>query len=327
MAKRKVPVNDNGRYERERPRPKPRPRECSITTVLGVLIVAVLGMIGLVGYMYLKDTNWVMNRNIQLDNKSKNHAGISLNKNSLGSLFGRKTNDAGTAEKDGKSDQTADFIRKVMDESGVRKIPAVVKTTNPAVKTAVTAKKPVEKKPVPTVKKTSTAAKTSPTVKNPVTPKKTASTPAVQQPGPRDIQVYFIRYNSSDDSVTLSAVKRRLPATEKPLEDTLRTLLLGTTDEEDAKQFSSAIPGGVVIRSIRVVDGVATISLSGNFESGTGKKMMQARIYQLVYTATEFSTVRKVQVLLDGRKSADFGGEGIDLSRPIGRLSASAPRF
>jgi spore germination protein GerM len=122
-------------------------------------------------------------------------------------------------------------------------------------------------------------------------------------------------------------VTRRLAASDSPLKETLKTLFQGTTSDEEDKQYSSAIPGGVTVRGIRVAGGIATIDLSANFEEGTGKKMMQARVYQVVYTATQYPTVTKVQILLNGKTDSDFGGEGFDLSKPLGPLSSLSPKF
>ena len=57
-------------------------------------------------------------------------------------------------------------------------------------------------------------------------------------------------------------------------------------------------------RSLTVVNvkgGIATVNLSTEFDSGSGKESMQGRLAQVVYTITQFPTVRSVSFKLDGR--------------------------
>ena len=42
---------------------------------------------------------------------------------------------------------------------------------------------------------------------------------------------------------------------------------------------------------------------------------------QIVYTATEFSTVKSVQFLIDGQKKEYLGSEGVWIGSPLSRTS------
>ncbi len=46
---------------------------------------------------------------------------------------------------------------------------------------------------------------------------------------------------------------------------------------------------------------------------------MFARLAQVVYTLTEFDTVKDVRFMLDGEPVDVFSGEGILLEEPVGR--------
>ena len=71
------------------------------------------------------------------------------------------------------------------------------------------------------------------------------------------------------------------------------TELLGLTIDQDAK--------------------VATVDLSGEFESGGGSTSMRMRIAQVVFTLTQFDTIRSVRFEIDGEPRESMGGEGVSL--------------
>jgi germination protein M len=85
-------------------------------------------------------------------------------------------------------------------------------------------------------------------------------------------------------------------------------------------QISTAIPAGTRLLGVSVRDGVATVNLSREFESGGGSASMSYRLGQVVYTLTQFSTVRSVLFQVEGKPVAAFGGEGIALDRPQSRF-------
>ena len=91
---------------------------------------------------------------------------------------------------------------------------------------------------------------------------------------------------------------------------------------------STRVPIGVrVVRgassvrnsAIAIDRGVATVDLTSEYQSGGGSDSMQARLGQVVYTLTQFPTVRSVRFHLDGEPVNVFSGEGIVLDHPVGR--------
>ena len=84
-------------------------------------------------------------------------------------------------------------------------------------------------------------------------------------------------------------------------------------------QLSSAIPSGTTVLGLAVKNGVATIDLSSEFESGGGTASARYRLGQVVYTLTQFPTVRSVLLQVEGRTVTTFGPEGIVLDGPQAR--------
>ena len=78
---------------------------------------------------------------------------------------------------------------------------------------------------------------------------------------------------------------------------------------------------------LTIKDGVATVDLSTEFDSGGGTASMQYRLAQVVYTLTQFPTVKSVLFQVEGKTVTVFGSEGIALDGPPGsrRLRRSAP--
>ncbi|MGB8652636.1 MAG: Gmad2 immunoglobulin-like domain-containing protein, partial [Mycobacteriales bacterium] len=93
----------------------------------------------------------------------------------------------------------------------------------------------------------------------------------------------------------------------------------GPTATERAAGMSSAVPAGTTLRSLKISGGLAVVDLSGTFASGGGSFSMGARMAQLVTTLTQFPTVSKVRLWLDGKPATTLGGEGLVVDHPVGR--------
>ena len=83
--------------------------------------------------------------------------------------------------------------------------------------------------------------------------------------------------------------------------------------------ISSAIPSGTRLLGLTIKNGVATVDLSTEFDAGGGTTSMQFRLAQVVYTLTQFSTVKSVVFQVEGQTVTVFSGEGIVLDGPVGR--------
>jgi Sporulation and spore germination/Immunoglobulin-like domain of bacterial spore germination len=95
--------------------------------------------------------------------------------------------------------------------------------------------------------------------------------------------------------------------------------LEGPTPREQAAAVGSQIPAGTQFLGLTVENGIATVDLTSEFESGGGSASMNMRIAQVVYTLTQFSTVKGVLFELDGQRVDVLGGEGVIVDQPVTR--------
>lgn len=181
-------------------------------------------------------------------------------------------------------------------------------TENKNVKTPETKlEKPVE--PVVPKEKTNTSAKEKKQPEKIIVPKKT------------EVTLYFIGINS-DGSVTRKVSKRSLSKSDSPLTDSINALLAGPTADELSKDMMTLIPSGTKLLGASVKNGIATLNFNENFQfNSVGVEGYIAQLMQIVYTATEFSTVRNVQFLIEGEKRDYLGSEGQWIGSPLARSS------
>lgn len=96
-------------------------------------------------------------------------------------------------------------------------------------------------------------------------------------------------------------------------------LLKGPTQSEISNGWGTAIPTGSELLGIDLANGVATVDLSEEFESGGGSLSMRMRLAQLVYTLTEFQTIQSVALEIEGEPVTTFSSEGIAIDGPMTR--------
>ncbi len=126
----------------------------------------------------------------------------------------------------------------------------------------------------------------------------------------------------SDGTVSRKFVKRNLPKSDSPLADAINALLAGPLQSEQDKNCMSLIPPGVRLLGASVKDGVAMLNFSETFEfNPLGIEGVIAQLMQVVYTATEFSTVKSVQFLIEGEHKDYLGSEGQWIGTPLARSS------
>jgi germination protein M len=111
----------------------------------------------------------------------------------------------------------------------------------------------------------------------------------------------------------LVAVEREIPATRGIAVAALRELVDGPTAADEAliDGVASSVPSETLVLGMTIDDGLATVDLSREFESGGGSFSMIARLAQLTYTVTQFPTVDEVELRLDGRAVTTFSNEGL----------------
>lgn len=146
------------------------------------------------------------------------------------------------------------------------------------------------------------------------------------RPIPTEVTIYFTRVQ--DGEATLAPVTRLVLARgrETKLRRAYERLLAGPSEGERALGVTTEIPEGTSLRDLVVAGDVVRVDLTADVERGGGSSSMQGRVWQIVYTGTQFSGVSRVQILIDGQTSQALGGEGIIIEEPIAR-PASFPRF
>ncbi len=203
---------------------------------------------------------------------------------------------------------------------------------------------PVQQQPE-TPPRTTPAQETQPSAVTETTPSRTEPTntqtpepakPAAERPQPsaqpqtetprpqpaqtRDRNIYFTQIDK-DGQIFHSQVTRKIPVSQSPMVDALNVLLAGPSSAEINRGLLNLIPQNTRILSAVVRGSTAYINFSEDFLFNTfGVEGYAAQLRQIVWTVTEFSNVRDVQILVEGRR-LDYIGEGIWIGSPISRQS------
>jgi germination protein M len=142
------------------------------------------------------------------------------------------------------------------------------------------------------------------------------TTPPVSTPAePTVVETWFTR------GETLWYSAQRTESTPGIGAAAVRALLAGPSAPLRAAGVGTVVPTGTQLLGLDVSDGIATVDLSSEFASGGGTLSEQMRLAQLVYTLTQFPTVKGVRLQLDGKDVKVFSGEGIVLPDPMRRSS------
>ena len=153
---------------------------------------------------------------------------------------------------------------------------------------------------------TSVTTTTSTSTTTPSTTSTTGATTTTLPPSPStSVRVYLV------DREHVVSVHRDITNTKAVATAALRKLLEGPTADEQRRGFGTAVPSGTELRGVTVADGVATVDLSRRFESGGGSLSMLLRLAQVVFTATQFPSVQRIELRLDGTPVEALGGEGV----------------
>lgn len=139
------------------------------------------------------------------------------------------------------------------------------------------------------------------------------------------VRAYFIQGSIPDVPGAalegLVPVLRVVPKSTAVARAAMTALLDGPNSVEAAYQpgLFTTIPDGTHLLGISIAGGVATVNLSAEFESGGGSASIFGRLAQVVYTLTQFPTVKTVLFQLDGIPVEIFSGEGVILDHEVGR--------
>lgn len=159
---------------------------------------------------------------------------------------------------------------------------------------------------------TSTETSPSPTVST--TPEPT-ETPVAKP----ELAVYWIAYKDQDQLV-LEPTKLPLDnlenaTSEEKLTVAFKRLLEGPANADK----TNAIPDKTQLNSLKFQDDGVRIDLSREFTTGGGTKSMQARLGQIVYTASSLDPKEAVWISIDGEPLEVLSGDGLIVSQPMTR--------
>lgn len=136
--------------------------------------------------------------------------------------------------------------------------------------------------------------------------------------GLKEVTVYFI--GSTPTSFYLAPEKRKVPADSDLKKAAIEELIKGPYYAELSNSLQPALPKGAKLLGLKVEGGLATV----DFNSATQKNLNVGSsgealvIASVVNTLTEFSEVKEVQILIEGKKVESLAGH-IDISKPLKR--------
>lgn len=143
------------------------------------------------------------------------------------------------------------------------------------------------------------------------------------QPKVRQSRLFFISVSGAG-KINLKGVIRPVEYVDAPLTETLQALLQGPTASEVNQGLISLISPQTRLRTVYIKGDTAYVDFNEAFRfNSLGKDGLDAEVKQVVYTATEFSTVKKVQILIEGQVSQYLGPEGVAIGKPLSRDSFS----
>jgi germination protein M len=141
------------------------------------------------------------------------------------------------------------------------------------------------------------------------------SSPAASPTPDTVVSAYYLRGRF------VGTAHRSVAATDQPAETALLELLIGPNAEERAAGLHTQIPAGTRLLGLTIRDGLATVDLSSEFAAGVDPREDRGRLAQVVYTLTQFPTVRGVRFRIDGAPLVFRSGEGTVQARPQTRQS------
>ena len=137
----------------------------------------------------------------------------------------------------------------------------------------------------------------------------------------RESKLYFIRV-TDDGRIFPEQVMRSVTFTNNPMTQTLHALIAGPTIDELNAGLLTLLPEGTRLISAAVRDGTAYLNFNEAFRfNPMGVEGLVAQLQQVVFSVTEFTTITRVQILIEGRQVTYLGGDGVYIGSPLDRSS------
>jgi spore germination protein GerM len=137
---------------------------------------------------------------------------------------------------------------------------------------------------------------------------------------PSHLTLYFVRWNQDREAEALTRTHRTVNpnlGAEERLSLAIGNLLGGPNEQEHRYGYRTAIPQGTGLKECRPERHFAVIDLTEEFRQKAPLACLRARVWQVVYTATQLADVKLVTLRING-EIPNFIGNMI-LSSPLGR--------
>ncbi len=161
-----------------------------------------------------------------------------------------------------------------------------------------------------------TTTENSPTPTASVSPQPT-SEPDIPVAKP-ELAVYWIAYEKDDlvlepTKIPLDDLQNK--SSEEQLSAAFKRLFEGPANADK----TNAIPEETKLNSLQMGEDGVRLDLSREFTTGGGSKSMQARLGQVVYTASSLNPKEAVWISVDGEPLEVLSGDGLEVSQPMTR--------
>ncbi len=125
--------------------------------------------------------------------------------------------------------------------------------------------------------------------------------------------IYFVKIEL-DGTAKPVPIKRKIKYYDSPITRTYISLLNGPLPPERKRGIISFIPEGTKLISASLSNGTLTLNFNEKLEENySGREAITLELLQILYTAFEFNSVRKVRILINNRRKQYITGEGIPL--------------
>jgi hypothetical protein len=143
---------------------------------------------------------------------------------------------------------------------------------------------------------------------------RSASPSASPSPQPSEQNTFAIFLVTGD---RLVQVERNLAGAVPTPNTVLQALLQGPTLTERASQVDTAIPFQTRMLTVQVLDQVAEVDLSAEFQTPAPPHEVLLRVAQIVWTLVRIPGVTAVRFAIDGDPITVLTDRGIPVSRPV----------
>ncbi len=148
------------------------------------------------------------------------------------------------------------------------------------------------------------------------------ATPGQTPDSTATVRVYFMLGSLTGNS-GLTPVIRSLPITPAVGRAAMTALLEGPKGAELVSRpaMYTGIPDGATFLGLDIINDIAFVNLSSEFDAGGTSATLPQRYAQVVYTLTQFPTISGVIFEIDGEQTPAVvpGGQVVDKSTPITR--------